>query len=183
MGSLYFFNLTHWWVGPFFYCCPLVSVHLYVYMSGCTFTVCILCSVSVGFPLCCVSCKHFWFCFDLWHRVLIWHECHCMFLLFLLKIHKMFLSFFPGQHISPHVKVMLCVHFTPDSTMGSHETLKEFCPSLVSVQEGATTWGRDGRRHHGLLLVAGLGAGCSIVVWNTRHDLKSPGGKIQKNSL
>lgn len=48
----------------------------------------------------------------------------------------------------------------------------QFCPSVASVQEGVTAWGRDGGGHHGLLLVPGLGAGCCSLVCFPGHDLK-----------
>ena len=50
MGSLYFFNLTHWWGVPFLLIASIrqhtsISIYLYMcmyaFMCGCAFTLCI----------------------------------------------------------------------------------------------------------------------------------------------
>jgi len=49
-----------------------------------------------------------------------------------------------------------------------------FCPSVVFVQEGGAARGRDGGRHHGLLLVPRLGTGRWSLLRNPGLGLKPP---------
>lgn len=57
------------------------------------------------------------------------------------------------------------------------------CPSVVSLQESTTAWGRDGGRHHGLLPVPRLGSGSCNLIRLPGHDLKPPADPLGRRRL